>query len=118
MNVAYDIDGCADSFPRVAQSTMSALKAAGHHVTVLTGVEAPQATAADQTAKAHYLSSLGIGPDDYNDLVVVPKPHPKNKAQIIKSKGINMLFDNNKKNCKAAAKQGCVAFLLTNSQEK
>lgn len=118
MNAAFDIDGLADSFPRVVQSMMSAFTAAGHHVYVITGIENPKVTAADVQAKKNYLSSLGIGPDCYTDLIVCPEPHDANKAAEIQKNNIAVLFDNSTKNCKKARKVGCAAFLLTNSKEK
>lgn len=118
MNVAFDIDGLADSFPRVVQSMMSAFTAAGHHVYVITGVEDKQVTSADTQAKKNYLASLGIGPADYSALIVCPQPHDTNKAAVIQKNDIAVLFDNSTKNTKKARKVGCAAFLLTNSKKK
>jgi hypothetical protein len=110
------VDGVADAFPRVTQSLMSALMAAGHHVFVITGVDADAATAADRAAKVQYLTNLGIGPECYTDVIVCPQPHPENKAKAIQDNHIGVLLDNDKQNIKAAAPY-CVALLLWNSKE-
>lgn len=117
MNLAFDIDGLADSAPRVVQSMMSAFTAAGFHNYVISGVEAPVATKADVEAKKGYLTSLGITSDLYVELIVCPKPHPKNKAKAIKEHDIAVLFDNSVANCQKAKKL-CLAFLLVNAEVK
>lgn len=117
MNVAFDLDGTIDSFPRVFQSLMSALMAAGHHVYVVTGVDSSEVTGDDKTAKQQYLTSLGIGPECYTELVVCPKPHPANKVDQIEELDIDAVFDNKKGTVKKAASHAA-AFLLWNSKEK
>ena len=115
MNVAFDVDGTIDSFVRPMQSTMSAYTAAGHRVYVITGIEAEAVLPSDVAAKQQYLSAMGIGTDCYFQLIVCPKPHPDNKAKAIQDNDIEMLFDNDKKNVKAAAPY-CAALLLWNSK--
>lgn len=117
MNVAVDLDGTADAFPRVFQSLMSALVAAGHHVYVVTGVSDDQVTQADIDAKKQYLTKLGIGPEAYTSLVVVPSPHPKNKLDQIEKLNIALVIDNKRGTVKKAAPHA-VSLLLWNSQEK
>lgn len=116
MNVALDLDGTADSFPRVFQSLSSALVNAGHHVYILTGADGTAVTETDVETKKGYLNSLGFGPGTYTSLVVVPHPHPTNKAEQVQSLGIDLIIDNKQKTMKkAAATAACL--LLVNSQE-
>lgn len=117
MNVAIDLDGTADAFPRVFQSLSSALVAAGHHVYIVTGVSDPEVTQADIDAKKQYLTSLGFGPESYTSVVVVPSPHPKNKLDQIQKLNIALVIDNKKKTVKDAA-PNAVSLLLFNSKEK
>lgn len=114
-NIGVDLDGVISSFPREMESLMSAFTAAGHHVYVLSGISEDEVTEADVEAKTQFLTSLGIGPDVYYELIVIPKPHV-NKAQIIQDKSIGVFIDNSKKNIKAAARY-TVALLLWNSKE-
>lgn len=116
MNFGIDYDGVISAFPSACGAIMSALTAAGHHVYVITGVEESSVTKADVTAKKQALTGCGIGPDIYFRLIVCPKPHAKNKAQVIQDNDIAVLFDNDVKNVKKA-KQNAVAFLLWNSKQ-
>lgn len=116
MNIAIDIDGTIDSFPRVFQSLMSALTAAGHHVYVITGVSEDKVTQADIDAKRQYLTSIGISDDDYFKLIICPKPHPKNKAACVTANDIALLIDNKKSTAKATKAQ-CAVLVLWNSKE-
>lgn len=117
MNVAVDLDGTADSFPRVFQSLCSALTAAGHHVIILTGSSTDTVTPEDVEAKREYLTSLGFGPESYSSIVVVPKPHPKNKAAEVATLDIDLLIDNKQGTVKKTALE-CPSLLLWNSKEK
>lgn len=114
MNVAVDIDGTVDSFPRLFQSLISALMAAGHHVYIITGVSETEVSDDDVAAKKGYLTALGI--TDYTLLVVVPRPHAKHKAAALDEHHIELLIDNKKANAKAAVDQ-CAVLLLWNSKE-
>jgi hypothetical protein len=116
VNIAIDVDGTIDSFPRECQTMMSAFVAAGCHVTVLTGIGADSVTQADVDAKREYLTAMGVGGDCYQQLIVVPRPHAENKATAVKDNDIKVLFDNSKANVKACAPL-CAAFLLWNSKE-
>lgn len=117
MNVALDLDGTIDSFPREFQSLMAALTAAGHHVYVITGVDEDAVGKADVAAKQQYLTSLGISSDCYFKLIVCPRPHDTNKAAEIQANDIEMLFDNSKSNVKATV-PFCASLLLWNAKEK
>lgn len=116
-NFAVDIDGTADAFPRAFQSIMSALTAAGHHVYVMTGIAEDTVTAADVDAKRNYLTSIGITPECYFELVVLPRPHPVTKAKAMKDNDCGVLFDNNRENVRAAAAEGIMALYLYNTRE-
>lgn len=116
-NWAVDIDGTIDAFPRVCQTLMSALTAAGHHVYVITGIEEDTVTAADKAAKADYLVSLGVSPECYHELIVLPLPHPELKAQALKDNDCGVLVDNNRENIRVAAAEGVVGLYLYNTRE-
>lgn len=115
MNVGFDIDGTIDAFPRVFQSLISALATAGHHVFIITGVDADTVTQADIEAKRLYLVSMGIV--TYTSLIVCPTPHAENKARVIQEQDIELFIDNDKGNVKAAAKSGAVSLLLWNAKQ-
>lgn len=115
-NIGFDLDGTISAFPREFETLMTALTAAGHHVFVLSGAGEDEPAPGEQEAKVQYLRSLGIGPDCYEELIVVPHPH-ENKARVIQERGIGIFFDNNKQNVKAAA-PFAVTLLCWNSREK
>ena len=120
MLVAVDIDGCADAYPREFQSIMSALRAAGHTVYVVTGSQGPTVTQADLDEKATYLSSLGLG-ESYDVLTVIGNPDgdiADKKVQYLQSVGAHALFDNSVPNLKAATKAGILALCPWGSKEK
>ena len=117
-NWAFDIDGVISAFPGQMGSLMSALVAAGFHVWVITGVTGDTVTPEDVEAKREFLTNLGVGPDLYHELLVLPDPHPENKARAIEENHIQVLVDNAKGNIKAAAAVGAVGLLLWNNREK
>ena len=116
MNIAFDIDGVLSSFPKEMGRTISAYKAAANRVYIITGIEGPTVAKTDLDAKREYLMTLGVGRDMYDELIVCPEPHPANKSLAIQENTIEILFDNDKENIKAAAPY-CVALLLWNSRE-
>lgn len=117
MNVAFDIDGTIDSFPQVMLALCSALTAAGHEVYIITGVEADTVPASVVKGKKMFLTGLGFGPGTYKQLIVVPQPHDKNKADEIARLKVELLIDNSVANAKAA-KALCAVLILWNSKVK
>lgn len=117
-NFAFDIDGTIDAFPREMNTIIAALTAAAHHVYIISGLDAPEVTPVDVEAKRDYLISLGLAPECYYQLIIIPEPHAENKLKAIQDNDIGVLFDNNRENIKVAAKGGCLALLLWNSREK
>ena len=114
MNVAVDIDGTVDAFPQDFNSLCAALRAAGHHVYVITGIESDTVTQQDVVDTQGYLTSIGI--TAYDTLWVTPTPHDEHKAKLIQDNDVAMLFDNDKDNCKAASSY-CAALLLWNNKQ-
>ncbi len=100
--VAVDIDGTIDAEPSLMQGLMSALKAAGHQVVVVTGCGQETPEPEDVIHKAEYLQSLGCAAC-YDQLVVLGEPADERKAEWLKANGADVLFDNSKANAKAAA---------------
>lgn len=113
MHVGFDIDGCLDEDPAFFASLMSALKAAGHRVTVMTGASTKHPTQDDLDEKAQYLNTLGMG-KLYDDLVVFADPPHKAKAKFCKTQHIDALFDNDVQNLNRASKY-CTAIGVWNS---
>ena len=117
MKIAIDVDGTIDSTPRQLQSIMSALKAAGHTVVVLTGTqEEGGPTPADFEEKANYLNSLGCGSACYDQLEVLDgsdkEKLPELKADWCKDNHVDVLVDNDKDNAKAASAAGVELVLV------
>ena len=114
MKVACDLDNTIDAAPQQMQSLMSALMAAGHRVTVVTGTQSDQATQQDFDDKANYLNSLGCG-QSFDDLVVLAAPPgdlANAKAEFLSANGYHVLIDNDKGNAKAATKAGVPLVLV------
>ena len=108
MNFAIDVDGTIDAFPDMFQSLCAALRAAGHDVYVITGIEQDAVTQQDVSDKQSYLTSIGF--TAYDTIWVCPQPHDEHKAKLIADNDVKALFDNDKDNCKAAS--GTTACLL------
>jgi hypothetical protein len=123
-NYGFDVDGTIDSFPYIFEQMMGAFVAKGDRVWIITGIGAPTVTQADIDAKTAYLASMGISSALYSDLIVLPIDdskqggHAQGKAKVLAENKIDVLFDNNAANIKAAAAIGVVALLLQNSKVK
>ena len=109
MLVAFDVDGTIDAYPEVCQSLMSALRAAGQRVVVITGCGADTPTPQDTIDKTGYLASLGCA-NCYDQLVVLGNPTDELKAKWLKANNADLLIDNDKGNAKAAA-EVCPVFV-------
>jgi hypothetical protein len=70
-------------------------------VTILTGSGSSEVTEQDFAEKAQYLKSLGAG-SCWDDMVVFCDPPAEPKAQWCEDNGVDMLFDNDVTNAKAA----------------
>lgn len=101
--IAVDINGTIDAAPAVFESLLSALRAAGHQVVILTGCSAPKPTKQDVAEKAQLLESLGCGAC-YDKLVVFGDPPHKGKAKWCKKHNVDCLIDNSVKNAQLASK--------------
>ena len=99
------------------QTMMSALLAAANQVYVLTGVSTSTVSKDQIDKKSQYLTALGISPENYTGLIVVPDPTGPNKLQAVQDYGIDILIDNKKANVKAAAPFACT-LLVWNSKEE
>lgn len=100
----FDIDGTIDAYPDQTRALMIALRAAGHQVDVLSGIEGDVVTPDDLAMKQTYLSNLGFDQGvTYENLNLVAEPHDINKAIFCADNGVDVLFDNNKANAKAVA---------------
>lgn len=116
-NVAFDVDGVIDAFPQEFGTLIAALHAADRGVFIITGGNGDTVDDAEVQQKREFLMSLGISPEVYKELIVVPHPHAENKLKAIKANNIRMLFDNSKANIKAA-RGVCVACCVWNTKEK
>jgi hypothetical protein len=117
MRVAVDIDGTLDANPREMQSIMSALVAAGHIVSIVTGTSDGSVTQNDWDNKAAYVASLGCA-ECWSDLTVVAhgvgngNDLATQKAQWLVDNGVDVYFDNTVANIKAANKAGIKLCVL------
>lgn len=103
---AIDINGTIDADPALFQHLMSALRAAGDQVAVLTGVHgSPTVTPADVQAKRARLAELAF--TAYDQLVVFPDVGnlPALKADWCSQQGASTLIDNDRGNAEAAASE-------------
>ena len=114
MKVALDIDGTIDSAPADFETLMSALRAAGSQVVVLTGCSSTKPTKRDKAEKAEYLESLGCG-HCYDKLVVFGDPPHKAKAKWCKRHKVDILIDNSVKNAQLASAY-CTVLLPWNNK--
>jgi hypothetical protein len=114
---AFDIDGVIDAFPRETGTLITALTAAGHRVFIITGAGGEEVQPSDVQGKLQFLGSLGLSPESYYELIVLPQPHAENKAKAIEANGIGVLVDNNRDNIRAATAAGCVGLYLYNTRE-
>lgn len=113
MLAVFDIDGNVDAAPTQMQGIMTALKAAGWTVEILSGVTGV-ATQADFENKSNYLNSLGCG-QCWDHMTVVS--HPTGdvagaKAQWLSEHGADVFIDNSKSNAKQAIKAGVPLVLV------
>jgi hypothetical protein len=118
VNVAIDVKGTADAFPHQMSELMSALKAAGNGVVILTGVEKDRVGQADVDTVRSYLDQCGITPAMYDQIIVCPRPHPKHKVQAMKDNDIDLLVDNKKSSARKATKAGLMAMVPWATREK
>ena len=120
MILGIDLDNTIGSFPQAFQTVCSAMVQAGHSVYVVSGADTDQESeidAATVQGKKDMLTSLGFGPGTYSQLIIVPRPHPTNKAAKIAELGVHMYVDNKAKTTKKAS-QHAASLLLVNSKEK
>lgn len=95
---------------------MSSLQAAGHVISVVTGVE-NKPSKQDTEDKANFLNALGCG-ECYDNLVVLDHSPDKDtdlhdeKAKWLTDNGVDVFIDNNTKNAKAAIKAGVPLVLV------
>jgi hypothetical protein len=115
--VGVDIDGVLDAFPAEMLMLLSSITSGGNRVFIITGIESDEdPEKSDLDNKEAYLTGLGFGKGSYFKLIVISQPHDTNKAKAIEDNSISMLFDNSKKNCRAA-KSLCPCFLLWQTKE-
>lgn len=118
MNVAYDMKGTLDAWPKQLGETMTALKENDNVIYIITGITAPHVNDDDVTAAQESLNKIGITPAMYDHLVVCPAPHPKSKAAAVKEHKIDILVDNKIATAKKVAKLGCLVLVPFSTAEK
>lgn len=114
-HVAVDLDGTISAAPQQMQELCSALMAAGHRVSVVTGTANDTATQTDFDEKSNYLNALGMG-QSYTDMTVIPSSIsgglPNAKAKWAKSQSVDIAVDNSKANAKAYVNIGIPLVLV------
>jgi hypothetical protein len=122
MHVAFDLDNTLDTSRIPMQSLVSALKAAGHTISNLTGCSNPTPTAVQIKEKVEYLEALGFG-DLWDWLVVIGDPPHERKAEIVHHGApgqdgglppVDILFDNSLHNARLASKH-CLVMVPWNT---
>lgn len=115
MLICCDIDGTANAAPEQMLGLLSALKSAGNHITILTGVSDSVVTQQDFDQKSDYLSALGLSAV-WDDMCVFANPAGTDladmKAQYAKSHDCAVLIDNAKANARAASAAGIPLCLV------
>ena len=115
MRVAVDIDGTLDANPREFQSIMSALMAAGHIVSVITGTSDDSPTQQDFDNKCAYLTNLGMS-ECWNDMTLLSRSSTQDlavlKANWLVVNGCDVFVDNSIANIKAASMAGIALCLV------
>ena len=114
MNVAFDLDGTLDTSPYVMQALVSALHAAGHKITVMTGASEATPSAAMVKQKWSALKQLGLA-DLINELVVIGDPPHAQKAALCKKLKVDLLVDNSVQNAKLCSEH-CLVMLPWNTK--
>lgn len=104
MRVACDIDGTITAAPVQFEALLTALRAAGHRVTILTGSTDSPVTQEDFDNKVKFLTGLGcVG--CWDDMVVFSAEGDKlsrKKAKWCGANDIDLFIDNDEGNAMAA----------------
>ena len=103
MKVALDIDGTISEHPEFFAVLSSALRAAGHHVVVLTYRDPARAE-----ATAAQLAAWGIG---FDELVIAPSL--ESKGPLCGGLGVNLFFDDQDE-CIAAVPESVMVCKVRN----
>ena len=114
MRVAVDIDGTINAAPGEFLALMTALKASGVMVTVLTGSADDPVTQKDFDEKVQFLTGLGCGECWYDMTVLGATGDDLSaaKAKWCDENSVDVLIDNNKDNAKAAVAAGVKLVLV------
>jgi hypothetical protein len=112
-----DLDGSIDAAPGEFGPLMRALRAAGHTVSIVTGVKHNMESDPKDAyaAKVKQLDALDCG-DCWDDMTVIaitdPKELAKAKAEWCHQNGISCAIDNNKTNAKAMVADAGIPLVL------
>ena len=106
-HAVFDVDGTVAAYPQECQALMSALMAAGHRVSILTGVSSMPVTQQDFDDKANYLRSLGMA-ESYDDMTVISNKVKGGlaiaKSLWLRDAGADIFVDNSTANAEEAIK--------------
>jgi hypothetical protein len=120
MLVASDLDGMISANPIEMQGLLSALRAAGHSVVIITGHSGDTVTQDDWNNKLNYLNKLGCQ-ECFDTLVVIANPPGSDlaaaKANWLSDNACSIFFDNAVANVKSASAAG-VPLCLVNWANK
>ena len=105
-HVVMDLDGTISYAPEEMAMMASALRAADHRVTVLTGTSNMPVTEHDFIAKTDYLRSLGFG-ESYDDIVIISNKVDGGlavaKSIYLRDIGADVYVDNSTANAEESA---------------
>ena len=112
-HIAVDLDGTLSAAPVEMQDVLSALKACGHRISVLTGTSSDPVTQQDFDEKANFLNKLGLG-ESYDDMTVISNSGnlAQMKAQICVDEKVDVFIDNSRANADAAVSAGVPLVLV------
>lgn len=103
-HVAVDLDGTISAAPYQFETLLTAFRAAGHRVTILTGTTKPEATQDEFDKKVQFLCSLGCA-EAWDDMVLfaaTDKVLSKAKAKWLRDNSAGIFIDNNTHNADRA----------------
>ena len=113
MRVAVDIDGTLNAAPAQFVGLLSAIKAAGYRVSILTGAADNPITQSTFNDKSNFLNEMGLG-QCWDDMTVLSSMGDlaQTKAKWCSDNSVDVLIDNSIPNAKAAVANGIPLVLV------
>ncbi len=104
-HLVMDLDGTISYAPSEMAALASAMMAAGHRVTVLTGTSNMPVTQKDFDEKTQYLCALGFS-ESYDDITIISNKIKGGlavaKSEWLRDMGVDVYVDNSTENAQEA----------------